>query len=284
MIHHGLRVRTQMREQLQQFFATEVGRTQGAPGQIEHIEIRHDRLALAGFLTTKSRQAFYAATGAIGILLFCCLFAALILTKASFAVLCLVLVVVLYSALCALLLYLRSRKNWFERQILYYLPLTLEQLLLLVQAGVGIIPAIHQLLLHREENPVLHFLGSIYYKAERGMLFESAIAEVAEQCPYPALRHFLLHLETAVSQGAELSSVLRNLSDHAHAEWQVTLEGAVRKLESAVVFPVFIAVFGLMMLVAAVPLVPIMELSRTMKPSTVTSPVGVPILPESGVR
>lgn len=228
------------------------------------LRIRNDRLSRAGFYTEERRQIALTWVGGVATLVLCAILAIALSFSLSFPAFAVSFFATGYLGLTAWLLFLRAKAAAFERRILFYLPLTLEQLLLLVQSGLGVLPAIAQLSSQAETNPVVYYLQAAYAEAERGLQLRDAVSVVAAQCPYPSLRHFLLHLEAAVAEGAELTSALRNLSDAAHTEWQVALEGVVRTLESAVVFPVFLSVLGLLFLVAAVPLVPIVEFSKTM--------------------
>jgi type II secretory pathway component PulF len=146
-----------------------------------------------------------------------------------------------------------------EREALFSLPLTLESLILLVEAGVGLLPAI-RLTGESLKNPVTALLCRLHRITDSGVPFSDALREVATHCDHPIQKHVLLHLHVASSEGGALASALRNLSDYAHLEWKLAIERRVRKLENTVVFPVFVGVLGLLLLSAAAPIVPLLEL------------------------
>ena len=161
-----------------------------------------------------------------------------------------------------------------ERAILSELPILLESLILLVESGLGILPAIHRLLeagrgearsgeAGREETKnenARYYLGKVHELSMRGLPFGQALECVADSCPFPALRHFFLHLDIGANVGGKLGNSLRSLAQHSHQEWKLAVEARVRRLENMVVFPVFGSVIGLILLTAAVPLVPLLEL------------------------
>ena len=67
---------------------------------------------------------------------------------------------------------------------------------------------------------------------------------------------------------------LRGLSEHAHTEWRLSVEHRVRRLENWVVFPVFGAVLGLLLLLSAVPLVPLLSLNQSLQTKSLNLKAG----------
>jgi len=179
----------------------------------------------------------------------------------------------LYFAFMCALFYLRYCAKEFEREVLFQLPLTLETLILLVEAGLGILPALEQIVrteLARVDGelsrlgPVAKVLRIIYGLTSHGMPFAQALELVADAVDIRALRHVLLHLDVSSTEGGALSPALRSLSEFTHTEWKLGVEGRVKRLETAVVFPVFLSVMGLMLLTASVPLVPVLDFLSSM--------------------
>lgn len=169
----------------------------------------------------------------------------------------------LYFGVLVWFWYLRRRMREFEREVLFHLPLVLESLILLVESGLGILPAIERLVGRTHNNgaatPVHRLLRVVYELSAHGMPLKQALATVAEVVPIRVFRHVLLHLDISGSEGGELIPSLRSLSNHAHREWTHSVETRVRRLENLVVFPVFASVLGLMLLTVAAPIVPILE-------------------------
>lgn len=173
-----------------------------------------------------------------------------------------------YLGLMVWLYYLRYRVKDLEREILFQLPLVLEGIILLVEAGLGVLPAIERVVSAKEEtgdvNPVVRILRLVYEIAAHGAPLGRALEMVGDAMEFKPLRHVLLHLDISSAEGGELVPALRSLSDHAHTEWRLSVETRVKRLENLVVFPVFASVIGLLFLTAAVPIVPLLEFVETL--------------------
>lgn len=177
-----------------------------------------------------------------------------------------------YFGLIFCLYFLKSKQKQFERAVLYNLPLMLEALILLVEAGLGIVPAVGELVKTGSkgvDNPVIRVLSLVHRLSDSGMPFQQALSNVANAIPYPSLRHVLVHLDISETEGGEIIPSLRSLSDHIQTEWRLGVETRVRQLENQVVFPVFIAVLGLAAYVAAVPMKSVVEVTSNLKPAKI---------------
>lgn len=225
----------------------------------------NDRFGRAGLLDASARAAAlrYRRNGVIG-----CLLAGLLLgMQVGVTPAILGAIAGSYLGLVGYLLALRMLQNRYERELLFYLPLTMETLILLVESGLGVFPAIERIVKSGSEtnNPVLPTLAMVCDLAERGVPFSEALEMVARETPLRALAHALLHLDISATEGGAVIPALRSLSGHGHAEWRLSVETRVRRLENLVVFPVFVGVLGLLLLSASVPLVPLLEFAETAK-------------------
>ncbi len=189
------------------------------------------------------------------------------------------------SGLGAVLAILRVRIARAERTLLFELPIFLESMILLAEAGCGLLPALEQVVAAceiRRRSLLFRTMALALRLSASGIPFPQALEMVAANVPQRVLRHVLLHLDLSATEGAELIPSLRSLSDHTHTEWRLSVEHRVRRLENWVVFPVFGAVLGLMLLVAAVPLVPMLHLHDHLQLSGVPPGSGVPEAPMAG--
>ncbi|MBL7662756.1 type II secretion system F family protein [bacterium] len=174
----------------------------------------------------------------------------------------------LYLGLVAWVFYLKNQVKDFRRELMYQIPLGLESIILLVEAGLGILPAMERVVTRSKSSyagkheSFSRILALVYELTAHGMPFSMALEAVASATNIKLLRHVLLHLDISGSEGGELIPSLRSLSDHAHTEWRLSVERRVKKLENYVVFPVFASVIGLMILTAAVPIVPLLNLRQ----------------------
>ncbi len=165
----------------------------------------------------------------------------------------------LYMGVVAWVVYLQRKIKEQERQVLFFTPLCLETLILLVESGLGILPALGNLVEKKEQgsfsNPPKRILKVVYDLSSNGISFGRALEMVSERVDYRVLKHVLLHLDISGNEGGELVPALRSLSDHALSQWKMTTETRVRLLENYSIFPVFGAIMGLLLLTAAVPTV-----------------------------
>ena len=172
-----------------------------------------------------------------------------------------------YLALFLVTLFKKYLEDKAQREVLLKTPLMLESLILLVESGLGIIPAIQQLVTQQsslQKNRDISFLHleEVYRLSSAGFTFSEAVKQVSENTKFSVLRHCLIHLDCSQTEGGKLIPSLINLANYSHSEWKLNSESKVRRLENLVVFPVFTAVIGLMLLVSAAPLVPLFEFGK----------------------
>lgn len=153
-----------------------------------------------------------------------------------------------------------------ERTVLFELPLFLDTLVLAVEAGCAILPAIAQVVAIRRDagkrDPVTIAFDSLCALVSRGMPLRNALQEVGRFLPFRALQHALIHLDIAATDGGAIIPSIRSLADTAHSRWRMSVDARVRRLENYSVFPVFVAVMGLMLLMAALPVALLLNSSR----------------------
>lgn len=213
-----------------------------------------DRFGKAGFFTEESRRFTLLIMAACAIILQ--LISFFLIGNVIISV-----VVAAYLAVFASLMFLKYRANDLERETLFRLPLFLESVILLVESGLGVLPAVQKVVesAKRQNELVGQVMQAVYELSSSGLPFGQALELVAGAIDSKPLRHVLLHLDVSSSEGGALVPSLRSLAEYAHREWKLSVEGRVKRLENAVVFPVFAAVIGLMLLVVAVPIVPVVD-------------------------
>lgn len=171
------------------------------------------------------------------------------------------LIVGAYLLLLLKAIYLRYHQGRRERLIDYYTPLSLEALALLMRSGLSLVPAMREVsrsLSHT--NPLCELFGNINSQAAAGIEFSQALKRVSEEVREPVLVHTLTCLRNNAERGGEMLPALEQLVEHTHKQWLARVGARVRKLEAQVVLPVFCAVIGLMLLIVAVPAVPVIEM------------------------
>ncbi|MBP9838119.1 MAG: type II secretion system F family protein [Proteobacteria bacterium] len=227
-----------------------------------------DHLGKAGYLKANERTEIIIVLSCFTLALS---FMSLYFTyNKSISLMCFFFFISFYFGVCLSLLFLKYKAKDVDRKVLFEIPIFLESLILLVESGLGILPAIEKCVeskkqhSHSQLNVIIQL---IYNYSSKGMSFSMSLETLANALPYRVLRHVLLHLDISNSEGGEIIPSLRNLSDHAHKEWNLSVEQRVKQLENFVVFPVFTAVIGLMLLVSAVPIVPLLDLKNNLENS-----------------
>ncbi|MCB0360396.1 MAG: type II secretion system F family protein, partial [Bdellovibrionales bacterium] len=138
-----------------------------------------------------------------------------------------------YLAVCFIAIVAKVLQARYERSIAYCLPLVIESLILLVESGLDILPAIQQLVNAEEDgdsDPVVAILRAAYRLSSAGMIFSEALCEVADAISVREVRHVLLHLDISGAEGGELIPSLRSLGDFAYGEWKQGVEARIRRL------------------------------------------------------
>jgi len=243
---------------------TEQPETIGVPESIDETLLR------SGYLTTSSRgqaqqlkAALTVGFGLAGLLIG-------IITSSSLATIILVALAGITLGNLTWFLYLSILNRLEEQRALLELPIILESLILLVESGLGLLPALEKIVAHGETIPsTSRYLFRLAHEMSmRGVPISEALQRVSTKSPFRSLKHVFLHLEIAATDGGALVPALRGLAHYAHTEWKLSVETRVRRLENLVVFPVFGAVIGLVLLAAAVPILPLLELGERLDSET----------------
>lgn len=232
------------------------------------VERLGDRLGRAGFIDAKSRRLVTYLPYAL-VVGFAALSLMMSVGVAHKGKLIILVVGAAYLGFVTYHLFLRWRERHVQRSILFGLPIFLESVILVVESGVGLLPALSRVVKAKRIRAciVTEIFRTIYQLTSAGIPFGRALEMVSEKVNNRTLQHVMLHLELSGVEGGELIPSLRSLSEHVHKEWQLSVEERVKRLENLVVFPVFISVIGLVLLTAAVPLTSVLGLRDKLQAS-----------------
>lgn len=172
----------------------------------------------------------------------------------------------------------RRRQARFIREVEFYLPIVMERMVMAVQAGLDIIPALKGILaLDNSEqdgppggnknkaaaDPVSRLLGIVCELTEAGLSFEQALRDVAGMIECAALRHAFIHLAVAQREGGEIIMPLRELSDSTQLYYQESIEEEIAKMPVKATLPLLCTFAGLVIFFITSPIIQV--LSMTMK-------------------
>jgi Flp pilus assembly protein TadB len=176
---------------------------------------------------------------------------------------------------------IRKRKTTSQiRSIEYFLPLIMERVVMAVEAGLDIIPAIKTVVgieqrqlnyfknkqIHTVEDPVSKALSLVVQRTEKGVHFEEALKDVAKLSSCASLQHSFLHLGIAYREGGELIGPLRELSDATQSQYQDSIEEDLAKLPVKATAPLVLTFAGLILFFLSSPLIQILSFAAKATP------------------
>ena len=171
-----------------------------------------------------------------------------------------------------------NKKETFRREIEFFLPIVMERLVMAVESGLDIIPAIRTIIKLEESpqgeiassdlDPASRLLFFAYQMTEAGISFEYALREAAQELNCNALRHAFIHLALAQKEGGEVITPLRELSDSTQLYYQESVEEEIAKMPVKATLPLVLTFAGLIILFITSPLVQIMSITQSATPQS----------------
>ena len=141
----------------------------------------------------------------------------------------------------------RREKNRTD-EILYYLPLVIEQVSIGVSSSLDVGPCVQRIVQMADErdthNPVTELLRYAQFYVKSGASFEEALNEVGRLSGSHELKHALMALAQVAKFGGEISRQLQELADSVSAQREARVEEKIKKLELAATPPVALVFFG----------------------------------------
>ncbi len=121
-----------------------------------------------------------------------------------------------------------------EDEIMYYLPLVIEQVSIGVSSALDVGPCIAQIISMAHErdshNPVTEMFVHVEKLIRSGLNLEDGLTEVADACGMSEVKHAFMFLAQCSKHGGELSKQLQELADSVMVQRQVQIEGKIASL------------------------------------------------------
>lgn len=161
------------------------------------------------------------------------------------------------------------------RELEFHLPLVMERIVMGVEAGLDVIPAIQAISELEDEqssefqsssDPVTELLKRVTRLTDGGIRFENSLRDIAKEVPCNALRHAFIHLGLAYKEGGELIYPLRELSDSVQIYFQESVENEIAKLPVKATLPLLLTFCGLIIIFLTAPLLQVMDLASKAMP------------------
>jgi len=167
---------------------------------------------------------------------------------------------------------IRRRRNHYIREIVFFLPVVMERIVMAVQAGLDIIPAIKAATSLSDDNhevdPVTRLLKVVAKLTESGLGFEQSLKEIAATSHCSALKHAFLHLAVAQKEGGILVMPLRELSDSTQLYYQESIEEEIAEMPVKATMPLICTFAGLLLCFLVPPFLQILSILSENMPGT----------------
>ncbi|MFN8391715.1 MAG: type II secretion system F family protein [Bdellovibrionota bacterium] len=131
--------------------------------------------------------------------------------------------------------------SWLEKQIrrredeiMYFLPLVIEQVSIGVSSALDVGPCIAQIITMANERDSHNAVTEMFVHVEKlirsGLNLEDALTEVGEANGMAEVKHAFMFLAQCSRHGGELSKQLQELADSVMTQRQVQIEGKIASL------------------------------------------------------
>lgn len=146
-------------------------------------------------------------------------------------------------------------RGWVKKQheeLVYYLPLLIEQISIGVSSSLDIGPCISQLVEMADDrnshNAATQLLKYALSYVKSGVSLEQALTEIAKASGQPDFKHALLALSQVAKFGGEVSKQLQELADSVSSQRETRIQTAIKKMEVKAAAPVAIVFLAYMIL------------------------------------
>ncbi len=142
-----------------------------------------------------------------------------------------------------------------EEDVMYFLPLVIEQVSIGVSSSLDVGPCLAQILSMADErdshNPVTEMLVHVEKLIRSGLNLEDALFEVGEASGMTEVKHAFMFLAQCAKHGGEVSRQLQELADAVMVQRQVQVEGRIASLPVKATGPLAVVFAGFFALILA---------------------------------
>ncbi|MCB0320021.1 MAG: type II secretion system F family protein, partial [Bdellovibrionales bacterium] len=139
-----------------------------------------------------------------------------------------------------------------HEDILFFLPLVIEQIAIGVSSSLDIGPCIARVVQMADErdshNVVTELLRFAQYHVKSGVSLDEALTEVGIRTGHTELKHTFMSLAQVVRHGGEISRQLQELADAVGNQRETKIEAKIKTLELQATGPVALVFFGFLII------------------------------------
>ncbi len=137
-------------------------------------------------------------------------------------------------------------------EIVYFLPLVIEQIVIGVSSSLDIGPCLQKVVQMADErdthNPVTELLRHAHHYVRSGVALEEALNEIGRLSYHVELKHAFMSLSQVCRHGGEVTRQLQELADAVAGQRETRIEAKIKKLELVATGPVALVFVGFMMI------------------------------------
>ena len=136
--------------------------------------------------------------------------------------------------------------------ILFYLPLVIEQIAIGVSSSLDIGPCVQRVVSMADErdshNVVTELLRTVQYYVKSGVSLEDALNEVGKLSGHTELKHSFMSLSQVAKHGGEITRQLQELADAVATQRETKIDAKIKKLELEATAPVALVFMGFLII------------------------------------
>jgi Flp pilus assembly protein TadB len=145
----------------------------------------------------------------------------------------------------------RRRKRQAE-DILYYLPIVIEQVSVGVSSSLDVGPCLANIVNMADErdvhNPVTEIMRIALAYVRTGVSLQEALAEIGKRAGHVELKHAFMSLSQVAKHGGEVTKQLQELADSVSSQREAKVEEKIKKLELEATGPVALVFMGFILI------------------------------------
>ena len=136
--------------------------------------------------------------------------------------------------------------------ILFFLPLVIEQIAIGVSSSLDIGPCLQRVVAMADErdshNVVTELIRHAQYHVKSGVSLEEALIEVGTRSGHAELKHSFVALAQVAKHGGEISKQLQELANAVSSQRETKIDAKIRKLELEATGPVALVFLGFILI------------------------------------
>ncbi len=138
-------------------------------------------------------------------------------------------------------------------EIMYYLPLVIEQVAIGVSSSLDIGPCLARIVSMADErdshNAVTELIRHAQFHVKSGVSLEEALLEVGKRSGHTELKHAFMSLSQVAKHGGEITRQLQELADSVAGQRETKIEAKIKKLDLEASAPVALVFAGFLIII-----------------------------------